>query len=944
MIDSMIISMPQGSQVQTRIAETLVVLAGALGPQGPQGIQGPQGPFMTTGGTGVVVETAPSTFAARTIVGAANRITVTNGNGVAGNPTIDISAAYVGQNTITTLGTVTVGTWAADFPGGGSVNSTGEMGVRTAPSTIVALTLGLPSSNATALYGVNATGTLPSTTTASWYSYRSVVTTTNSAFTLGELTHFYALGAAKGAASTITSARGFYASNSLAVGVNNYGFYSDINAAANTWQLYMAGTAQSRFQGPVGILTNPSTSLLNVGGSATHPDTGTAPLGITVNYTIPSTATASPTGLAVVLSTQNAVFTTTVRGIEVGGFTRGAASTITTVYGFMARNSLAVGTTNYGFWADIAEATNTYAVYSSGTATSFFAGRVGIGEASVFGGFAMLGVGSLTHIDPSVTLYGVAVDIIAPATATSRLAINRAVARTTATAFTIGNIEHFYAETVILGSGSSITNVRGFYAGSGIAGSATNTYGFYTDLNAGSNVFAYYAVGTAPSLFAGSTGIGVGSTVAAASLRIGITAQQTNTTVHYVQADGGTLPSSATGQPNVYYAGPVTTNSVFTTTAFTLFNAATVTKGGSHTITSMYGFRAQNAIAVGTNNYGFYSDIAQAGTTWQLYMAGTGESYFAAPVGIGNNAPLSVGTWLRVGVASNPSTAASVSGIAIDSIAPSTATTAAYGVYSVVRTVAAVFTLTSAVHFRADTIVKNAGSTITSAYGFWAANGLAVGNTNYGFFSDINVAANTYQLYMSGTAPSYFGGYLGLMTAPDSTVILRIGPVAHPSTATTIYGIGTDIAAPSTATASFHVNLTAPRTVASAFTLAAMNHYIALSVVKGAGSTITTMRGFYAANAIAVGTNNYGFYSDINSAANTFQLNMAGSALSQFTGGVILNSTAAPTVVASQIGLGATTATTVGAAGGASALPATPSGYWIINVAGTQMKVPYYAN
>lgn len=51
----------------------------------------------------------------------------------------------------------------------------------------------------------------------------------------------------------------------------------------------------------------------------------------------------------------------------------------------------------------------------------------------------------------------------------------------------------------------------------------------------------------------------------------------------------------------------------------------------------------------------------------------------------------------------------------------------------------------------------------------------------------------------------------------------------------------------------------------------------------------------------------------------------------------------APTVAASQIGLGSTTQTTVGAAGGASALPATPTGYLIINVAGTNRVIPYYA-
>ena len=53
---------------------------------------------------------------------------------------------------------------------------------------------------------------------------------------------------------------------------------------------------------------------------------------------------------------------------------------------------------------------------------------------------------------------------------------------------------------------------------------------------------------------------------------------------------------------------------------------------------------------------------------------------------------------------------------------------------------------------------------------------------------------------------------------------------------------------------------------------------------------------------------------------------------------------AAAAVAASQLGLGGTTATTVGAAGGAAALPATPLGYLIANVAGTQVKIPYYNN
>lgn len=60
---------------------------------------------------GMAARTGASTWTTRTIAGTSNRLDVTNGDGVSGNPTLDISASYVGQATITTLGTITTGTW-----------------------------------------------------------------------------------------------------------------------------------------------------------------------------------------------------------------------------------------------------------------------------------------------------------------------------------------------------------------------------------------------------------------------------------------------------------------------------------------------------------------------------------------------------------------------------------------------------------------------------------------------------------------------------------------------------------------------------------------------------------------------------------------------------------------------------------------------------------------
>jgi hypothetical protein len=60
---------------------------------------------------GIFTQTATGTFTGRTITGTADKVDVSNGNGVAGNPTLTISPTYVGQNTITTLGTIATGVW-----------------------------------------------------------------------------------------------------------------------------------------------------------------------------------------------------------------------------------------------------------------------------------------------------------------------------------------------------------------------------------------------------------------------------------------------------------------------------------------------------------------------------------------------------------------------------------------------------------------------------------------------------------------------------------------------------------------------------------------------------------------------------------------------------------------------------------------------------------------
>ena len=64
---------------------------------------------------GAMTRTAAGVYANRTMTGTANKVDVSNGDGVSGNPTFTISATYAGGTSITSVGTVTTGTWNASL-------------------------------------------------------------------------------------------------------------------------------------------------------------------------------------------------------------------------------------------------------------------------------------------------------------------------------------------------------------------------------------------------------------------------------------------------------------------------------------------------------------------------------------------------------------------------------------------------------------------------------------------------------------------------------------------------------------------------------------------------------------------------------------------------------------------------------------------------------------
>ena len=98
---------------------------------------------------GILTYTGSNTFVGRTITGTSGFITVTNGNGVSGNPTITIDAVYAGQTSINTVGTITTGTWHGNvitgtYGGTGVNNGSNTITLGGSISTNGALTLSGP--------------------------------------------------------------------------------------------------------------------------------------------------------------------------------------------------------------------------------------------------------------------------------------------------------------------------------------------------------------------------------------------------------------------------------------------------------------------------------------------------------------------------------------------------------------------------------------------------------------------------------------------------------------------------------------------------------------------------------------------------------------------------------------------------------------------------------
>ena len=352
----------------------------------------------------------------------------------------------------------------------------------------------------------------------------------------------------------------------------------------------------------------------------------------------------------------------------------------------------------------------------------------------------------------------------------------------------------------------------------------------------------------------------------------------TSSAVSYVIDNQFTIANTNTTEANGFRSVIYTQAAAFTLINASHFSAVQATIGAGSAVTTQSGFRAEPSLTGATNNYGFYGGIASGTNRFNLYMAGTANNYMGGTLAIGGSPSAGQTLLLAKAITGNVNSTQ----IRAQATVQSDVTAGVNSIDNVLVTAAAAFTLTQYTHFNAQQVTIGAGSAITSQYGFRAGGSLTGAANNYGFYGGIASGTNRYNLYMQGTADNYMAGRLGIGTTSLTSALV---PCAiNPTGATQVYGFRQIGTVQSDVTADWIAYQSAASTAAAAFTLTNIQHFVASQGTIGATSAVTVQYGFVAGNSLTGATTNYGFFGQIASGANRYNLYMQGTAANYFNG------------------------------------------------------------
>lgn len=261
--------------------------------------------FVLTLAAGIPSWVAPSGGTVTSVSGTLNRITSTGGT----TPVIDISASYVGQSSITTLGTITTGVWngtAVDATHGGTAQTTwatGDILYASGVNTLAKLTAGSNTQVLTLAGGVPTWATPTTGTVTSVSGTANRITSTGGATPVIDIAATYVgqtsittLGTiATGVWQGTVVALAFGGTNANLTASNGGIFYSTATAGA-----ILAGTATANQHLASGASGAPAWT------TATYPAT------TTINQILYSSAANTVTGLA---TANNGTLITSATGV-----------------------------------------------------------------------------------------------------------------------------------------------------------------------------------------------------------------------------------------------------------------------------------------------------------------------------------------------------------------------------------------------------------------------------------------------------------------------------------------------------------------------------------------------------------------------------------------------------------------------------------------------------
>ena len=267
---------------------------------------------------------------------------------------------------------------------------------------------------------------------------------------------------------------------------SNPTFPAQINLTANSgYNIYASGTADNYLAGNLGVGVAPVSSITAVGAGQTTASLNTSgTLGGTL--IVGDSGSSAGNGGAIVFSGASTAW----RFAAIKGMTTNGASNSQGDLVFSVRLA-----------ATDATLTEAFRILASKNAT--FSGSVGIGSAagagtSLFVGKNLTGNTSSLSIDNQYTIQS---DVTSSATGF------RSVVYTQAASFTVGILSHYDTIQIAFGAGSAVTNQYGFSAGGSLTG-ATNNYGFYGGIAAGTGRYNLYMGGTAANYLAGDLQLG----------------------------------------------------------------------------------------------------------------------------------------------------------------------------------------------------------------------------------------------------------------------------------------------------------------------------------------------------------------------------------------------------------------------------------------------------